>query len=401
MTIKSNVIYRGDCIFMNDEDIFPDESVDLIYLDPPFSSNRVYGSTYKKDDSGVAPSFNDMWKGKLDGYVAYMRPRLIQMHRVLKDTGSIYYHCDHHANRHVWELMDDIFGANNFQNDIIWWYHDPSGQTKNRFMRKHDTIFFYTKSKSHTFNVDDVRTAYTAGTINQGKKGHISFGRIVKTHPKGRLPEDVWEMPIINSQSKERVGYPTQKPVELIKRIILASSNRGDVVLDPFCGSGSTLVTCQSVFDDIGMMDRKFIGIDVSPNACDISVNRLREESVEISPTDILNLIGKNIPKIVADEPYDMQYMYWLSQYNPYYFQDVCCAKLGGLSNTKKSNDHGIDGIDNDKNPVQVKGSPKVGEGDIRDFLGAIISIGKSTGKFVALSFSPSSHEFVAKCKRQ
>jgi DNA modification methylase len=404
MTIKSNIVYRGDCIFMNDEDIFPDESVDLIYLDPPFSSNRIYGSTYKKDSSGVAPSFNDMWKGKLEGYVAYMKPRLIQMHRVLKDTGSIYYHCDHHANRHVWRLMDEIFGANNFQNDIIWCYTGASN-TKKWFARKHDTILFYTKSKLHTFNVQ--YEAYKKSNKCAGKTSFSSLDeddrqkRLDKLDKRGKPIEDYWNIPIINSCAKERVGYPTQKPVELLKRIILASSNQGDVVLDPFCGSGSTLVTCQSSFDDTGIMNRKFIGIDVSPIACDIAVNRLREEGVEISPTDILNLIGGNVPSTIGDEHRDMQYMKWLAQDDPYYFQDVCCGKLGAIGNSKKSGDHGIDGTDKDGNPVQVKGSPNVGEPKIRDFLGAVISKGKSIGKFVAFSFSPSSYEFVAKCKRE
>ena len=246
-------LYHGDCL--TGMRMLSDASIDLIYADPPFYTDRDFDSFDDRFDS-------------MEHYINWLKVRLQECYRVLKPTGSIYCHLDWHAVHYVKVAMDEIFGLENFQNEIVWWYHDPSGQTKSRFMRKHDTILFYTKSKDHTFNVDDVRTPYTAGTINQGKKGHRSFGRVVKTHPKGRLPEDVWELPIINSQSKERMGYPTQKPESLLERIIKASSNPGDLILDPFCGCGTALAVAQK-------LGRRWIGMDMSDVAIELSRKRL------------------------------------------------------------------------------------------------------------------------------
>jgi len=376
----------------------PDESVNLIYMDPPFFSNRHYEDFWIRDGTtrtgfsdkdwdrlkdSIDPTvlkecehIEERWKGGHKGiyvYIAYMKERLIQCERVLKDTGSIYLHCDNHAGHYLKVMLDEVFGYNNFQNEIIWWYHDPSGQTKSRFMRKHDTIFFYTKNKKWTFNVDKVRTPYTEGTLEQGRKGHISFGRKTKTHPKGRLPEDVWEIAIINSQSKERLGYPTQKPKALLERIIKASSNQGDIVLDPFAGCGTTLAVAQR-------LGRKFIGIDISRTGCDITSTRLNGNVTVIG--------GETINELKTMDPHDFARL-------------IIVEKMGGIVNPRKSGDMGIDGWTDFKTiPIQVKRWSKsaIGRPTVDKFRTAIKRDGKTKGIIVGFRFSKDAY---AEAKRK
>ena len=396
--IPSNVIYRGDCIYMGEhKDLFPDNSVDLIYLDPPFSSDRNYAANYK-DDSGVVASFKDTWRGNNDGYIEYMEPRLIQLHRVLKSTGSIYYHCDYHVNYLVRDLLNKIFGEKNFRNEIIW-YYTAGARGKKMWARKHDTIYFYTKTNKYTFNWEDVAEPFESGMTKwRYKRG----GQKGKEMPIGKVPADVFQIQIINPMSNERVGYPTQKPVKLLERIILASSNPGDVVLDPFCGSGTTLVASISYIDGFGYMDRNFIGIDINPAACDVAVNRLRDENFNISRNDIVNLIeGEGISDNVGGDQRELSYMRWLANHDPFQFQEICCNKLGGKSSISKSDDHGIDGSDGNGDPIQVKGSDKVGRSKIQSFKGALDEFNKEKGTFIAFSFVNSAYEYVAKIKRE
>jgi DNA modification methylase len=224
----------------------------LIYADPPY---------------GPKLPFNKQWK-TMEAYIEWMRERIEKMYELLKDTGSFYLHCDWHASHYLKVMLDQVFGMKNFRNEIIWNYHDPAGTTKTNFKKKHDTILFYSKSDSWTFNTDAVREPYGKKTLNDGLKGVVSFGRKTITNPGGKVREDVWQIPFINSQAKERLGYPTQKPESLLEIIIKASSNERDLVLDPFCGCGTTISVAQR-------LKRKWIGIDISPTAIKISSKRL------------------------------------------------------------------------------------------------------------------------------
>ena len=273
------------------------ESVDLIYLDPPFNSKRTYSALVGSKATGA--SFKDVWTWKdideyyLDtladqfpvlaryiadigvihskammAYLTYMSQRMIEMHRILKETGSIYLHCDQAASHYLKILLDSIFGKKNFVNEIIWSYHWGLHVTT-RWNRKHDTILMYAKSgtRNIVFNADAVREAYSEKSImTKDPKWNKSYNE------KGRLPEDVWYIPTINAMSKERTGYPTQKPLALLHRIIKASSNEGDIVLDPFCGCATTCVAAQQ-------LRRKWIGIDIEKQSVKILIDRLSDDT--------------------------------------------------------------------------------------------------------------------------
>ncbi|MBI4722290.1 MAG: site-specific DNA-methyltransferase, partial [Candidatus Stahlbacteria bacterium] len=254
--LKTNTIYCGDCMKMLKD--IPDNSIDLIYIDPPFNSNRNYETFW--GDIQEKRAFEDRF-GDAQAYIRYMRPRIVELYRVLKDTGSFYYHCDWHVGHYVKIMLDQIFGFNNFQNEIVWWY-GGGGASKGRFGRKHDTIFFYSKSKKKIFNIDSVREPYK---WTDGQKRADGSER---NYAKGKIPDDVWNIHSVLPWSKEKQGYPTQKPEALLERIIKASSNEGDVVLDGFCGCGTTLVSAES-------LNRKWLGIDISPTACRVMADRL------------------------------------------------------------------------------------------------------------------------------
>lgn len=246
--------------------------IDLIYIDPPFGSNRDYGEGKL--------TFTDRFDG-VERYLEWMRPRVEELYRILKETGSFYYHCDWHAGHYVKVMLDQIFGYRHFQNEIIWHY-SVGGKSSRRFARKHDTLFFYTKSAKWTFNGKAVSTPRKTGTASFGGRLGIDedgrpyqdkiakSGKIYRYYlDEGKIPEDVWEIQTIQSQDGERFGYPTQKPEALLERIVLASSNPGDLVLDAFCGSGTTLAVAQE-------HGRRWIGIDVSPEAIRLAERRLR-----------------------------------------------------------------------------------------------------------------------------
>jgi site-specific DNA-methyltransferase (adenine-specific) len=190
------------------------------------------------------------------------------MHRVLKDTGSLYLHCDPTASHYLKLLLDCIFGKKNFVNEIVWHYHWGL-HVATRWNRKHDVILMYAKSgeRDSVFNAEEVREAYSETSVmTKDPKWNKSFNE------KGKLPEDVWYIPTINAMSKERTGYPTQKPLALLHRIIKASSNEGDIVLDPFCGCATTCVAAQQ-------LGRKWIGIDVEKQAVSILLERLSDDA--------------------------------------------------------------------------------------------------------------------------
>jgi site-specific DNA-methyltransferase (adenine-specific) len=243
----------------------PDASCDLIYADPPFNQNRRMGPTQKGDTS-----FDDRFAGGLDGYVSFLRPRLCEMRRLLSDRGSLFVHLNWRAVHYVKIELDRIFGVDNFLNEIIWGYR--SGSRPGRwFSRKHDTILVYAKSLgNHTFNVlregeyrtRDLKRSADGVPYKETRKGPIFF------HPDGPAMTDVWNVPILSTVSRERTGYPTQKPEALLRRIVLACSNEGDTVADFFCGSGTMLVVAQE-------LGRKWIGCDESAEAVAIASARV------------------------------------------------------------------------------------------------------------------------------
>lgn len=298
-----NKLYTNDNLYilygMNSE------TVDLIYLDPPFNSKRMYSAPVGSKAAGS--SFKDMWtwddvniqyletlaqkypvmakyitsvgeahSKTMMAYLTYMAQRIIEMHRVLKDTGSIYLHCDPTASHYLKGLLDCIFGRNNFRNEIIWCYHGPGSPKMRQFNRKHDVIFWYSKSKTWTFNGDAVRMPFK--DPNQSLRramsptGKFDEEEVKIYREKGKIPETWWEIRIAARSKSEYTGYPTQKPLALLHRIIKASSNEGDIILDPFCGCATACVAAQQ-------LDRKWIGIDIAEQSAGILVERLSDDA--------------------------------------------------------------------------------------------------------------------------
>jgi len=322
-----NTLYTNDNLFIMKG--LNSSLVDLIYLDPPFNTKKFCSAPIGSKASGT--SFKDMWTwqdvneayldtlaekypsltkfiasvGKIHSrammaYLTYMAQRIIEMHRILKSTGSLYLHCDQTANHYLKILLDEIFGKNNFRNEIIWCYKSRP-QSKKYFGKKHDDILFYSKSDNYHFNWQEVTRPLSDATIrkyrlldSQGRKYRLQGRGITsspirsakdvhqkweETNPElvvrdyldektGVASEDWWEIDILNQASKERTGYPTQKPLALLERIVKASSNKGDIVFDPFCGCATTCVAAQK-------LGRKWIGIDIEKQAAAILVERL------------------------------------------------------------------------------------------------------------------------------
>ena len=385
--METNAIYEGDNLEILNK--FSDKSIDLIYADPPFFSNKQYEVIWK--DKAEVMSFEDRWEGGIEHYITWMEPRLRECYRVLKSSGSMYLHCDYHANAHLRILMDKIFGENHFLNEIIWSYKRYTASSK-RFQRLHDTILFYTKGDSNTFN--EIRDEYGAksGIADshykqdeegkwyrwQKRKGKEPYKIFLS---EGKRVGDVWEIPIINASAKERLGYPTQKPLALLDQIIKASSNKGDIVLDPFCGCGTAIISAQK-------LGRRWIGIDVSPTACKLMVKRMKHEC---------GINAQLIHGIV-----DLNYIKKLAHFD---FQNwVVVDKFLGAVNPKKSGDKGIDGHTAQVLggfPIQVKQSESIGSPEIRLFETDMRTDGKTKGYFVALSFNKGAREEVARAKNQ
>lgn len=251
-------------------------SVDMIYLDPPFFTQKKQAL---KDAHGNEYEFSDVWESR-DAYLQFMLARLTEMKRIMKETGSIFLHCDSTSAHHLRCLLDRVFGEANFRSEIIWSYKRWSNSKKG-LLSAHQTIFFYTKSKEYKFrkiycdysvttNVDQilqerVRNESGKASYKRDGDGNVVFGK----EKRGVPLSDVWEIPFLNPKAKERTGYPTQKPVELLERIIKISTDEDDLVLDPFCGSGTALVAAQ-------LLNRRYIGIDSNPAAVELSKKRLQ-----------------------------------------------------------------------------------------------------------------------------
>ena len=360
-TMKSflnNRLYFGDCLDVMREDI-PDESVDLVYLDPPFNSKRLYNA-FIGGAQWVA--FNDTWrwheaiddfdevardvslsdtieglrkihgKGSNLAYLSYMANRLRECHRVLKTTGSIYLHCDPTMSHSLKLLMDGIFGAKNFRNEIIWNYRKWS-TGKYTFQKNHDIILFYSKTQTRkrTFNqIYMPRAESTLKRFGEGKivSGYDESGRRlpskIEGDSEGVRQDDVW---YIRRVPPIKQLYPTQKPEKLLERIIQASTNEKDIVLDPFCGCGTTVHVAHS-------LGRRWIGIDVCVNACKVIEKRLSEHFDSIW-SDI-EFIG--IPKTRDDAK-------TLADIDKFRFERWAASLVDGMeANKKQRRDNGIDG---------------------------------------------------------
>jgi DNA modification methylase len=397
MSFQPNAIYCGDCREVLHH--FPENSIDLIYLDPPFFSNKHYEVIW--GDGYELRAFEDRWKGGISNYIAWMEDKLRECQRVLKNTGSLYLHCDYHASHYLKVLMDkEIFGEPNFRNEIVWFYGPKASQKYPTFQEKHDTIFLYTKTDKFVFN--PVLQEYSQATLAE-RKTRFKFkdqeGRYRLTTRRdadgskyrakvylheGVAAPDVWDIPIINATSNERLGYPTQKPEALLDRIIRASSNEGDLVLDPFCGCGTALAVAQKMTDNGKPAPRRWIGIDVSPTACKLIAARMRKLGVSIHDKDIIGL-PRTIAQIKAMQPFEVQN--WVMQ------------KLYARVNPKKVADMGIDGYYLDGTPIQVKQSEDVGRNVVDNFETAIQRKGQKKGVIVAFSFGRGAFEEVARAR--
>ncbi len=243
----------------------PDSCCDLVYIDPPFGSGRI-----RKGAGGGGSMFADSARGGIGGYLAFLRPRLVQIHRVLAPGGSLYVHLDWRVVHHVRLLLDELFGAGNFLNEIIWTYR-TGGRSRQWFARKHDTLLLYAKQTGrHTFNLLRDGRFRTQGLNydGQGRPYKSTRNGRLYFHPDGPALTDVWDLPFLSTVAAERTGYPSQKPEALLERVIQASSNAGDLVADFFCGSGTTLAVAKR-------LGRRYLGCDSNPAAVEVARERL------------------------------------------------------------------------------------------------------------------------------
>ena len=279
------------------EEIETQGGLKLIYIDPPFDVGADFSMDIEIGDDTFTKkpnilekiAYRDTWGKGADSFIAMIYERLILMRDLLAEDGSIYVHCDYRVSAYIHMIMDTIFGKNNFRNEVIWCYK-LGGRPDDGWARKHQNIFYYAKGNTWIFNSEDVKIPYdsTGGYISSGRK--IVDGREYKVNPKGKTPEDFWDIPALNHIATERVDYPTQKPEALLERIIKASSNEGDLVADFFCGSGTTAAVAEK-------LGRKWICADLGKFAIHttrkrmIGVQRqLKADGQDYRAFEILNL---------------------------------------------------------------------------------------------------------------
>ncbi|MDR1215122.1 MAG: site-specific DNA-methyltransferase [Treponema sp.] len=373
------------------------ESVDLIYLDPPFFSNRNYEVIW--GDAGEVRSFQDRWAGGIDHYIAWLKERVEEMYRILKPTGSIFLHCDWHADAYIRvEILDRIFGANNFRNEIIWCYKKWAVGNK-IFCRNHDSIFFYSKSDNYTYNqllqqrAEATLKRFGNQVIVSGfdKEGKRIPSKTTNEESKGVKMYDWWDVPIIPPSGHERIGYPTQKPEALLERIIKCASNEGDIVLDPFMGGGTTIAVAER-------LNRQWIGIDQSAMAVKVTELRLQKQAELFSA-----------PYTVQLHKYDYDTLRYKDAFQ---FEAWIVQQFGGTPNAKQRGDMGIDGKTSDGAPIQVKRSDNIGRNVVDNFKSAVerfdknlfeknIAAKKPVGYIIAFSFGRGAIEEVARLKNR
>ena len=407
-----------------------ENSIDLIYLDPPFFSNRNYEVIW--GDDGEKRSFIDRWSGGIDHYITWLFERVKIMHRLLKPTGSIFLHCDWHANAYIRvDILDKIFGFSNFNSEIIWVRSFGTGSSKggaNKIPVNVDTIFFYSKDKSDfTFNVQ--KRPLNEGAIKRYDKidgdGRRYFWADMRTYSQERLDEllergeakispnaknprykkyfdeaegtpldTLWsDIEFIGTKSKERIGYPTQKPVALLERIIKMATNVGDTVLDPFVGGGTTVAVADK-------LNRQWIGIDQSTMAVKVSELRLNKQK-DLYCNSYINSFSVQLHKYDYDT---------LRSSNAFEFETWIIQQFGGIANAKQRNDFGLDGRMPDGTPIQVKRSDDITRSIIDNFKSSIercdkrlmaanIANEKPAGFLIAFTFGRGAIQEVARLK--
>lgn len=460
-----NKLFFGDNLDILRNDI-KTESIDLVYLDPPFNSGKNYNILFKPEKETIKgataqiQTFQDTWvwseqaekeyAGIIDGSINHERPsqaiinliqsfrsylgecsvmaylvmmttRLIELHRVLKETGSIYLHCDPTASHYLKLIMDGVFGIKSFRNEIVWKRTQSKGNAFTRFASNHDIILSYTKSDKWTWNqqykpndeeyinkfythTDEVtgrkfqltdltnpnknrpnltyeflgitrvwrwtkermQKAFDDGLVIQTKPGTVPRFKRYLDEQEGICIDDIWtDISPIQSQSAERLGYPTQKPEALLERIIKASSNEGDLVLDPFCGCGTTVAVAQR-------LRRNWVGIDITYLSIDIIKKRFENSGIK-----------EKVDFIIEGDPKDVYSAERLASLDPFQFQFWAISKIpGAMPNSTKTGDKGIDGFINFVDPekknkagkgiISVKGTQNRDPGMIRDLKGTV-----------------------------
>lgn len=285
----TNEIINDDC--KNVLKYLKKESVDLIYLDPPFYTQKI--QKLKTKDNSKEYSFNDVWESR-SHYINYIKERLMILEKVMKNSASIFLHCDNTASHLLRLAMEEVFGVKNFQSEIIWTYKRWSNSKKG-LLEAHQNILFFSKSSEFKFN--SIYQEYSPSTnIDQivQRREKNEFGKTIYSKrdngdidiiedKKGVPLNDVWDIPYLNPKAKERVGFPTQKPITLLERIINLTTKENDVVLDPFCGSGSFLVAAK-------ISNRKYIGFDINKEAIELTKDRLVKP---IKTESVLMKIGR------------------------------------------------------------------------------------------------------------
>ncbi len=436
-----NRLYYGDCLTVMQE-YMRSNSVDLIYLDPPFNSNREYNQIYKDETGRPLPdqidAFCDLWtldeererairampvlmreagiedsvaafwrlwmnalretNPRLLAYLSYMVERLLHLRSILKPTGSVFLHCDPTASHYIKVMMDGIFGHSNFRNEIVWCYKTRP-QPKRYFGKKHDCILFYSNGEQYRFNHENVMRPLSPVTVakykHKDENGRLYRlqGRGITGSPirsakdvdlkweterpdlvvrdyldekKGVVLEDWWsDIGILNQSAKERLGYRTQKPMQLLERIIRASTNEGDVVFDPFCGCATTLEAAH-------IHKRRWIGIDIAIHAIKrVAALRLRDKLALVENEDFT----------IEGVPRNLEGARHLWERDTYHFQKWAVEEVDGFVTTKRTADGGIDGRlyfdcpgkpDLQSMAIEVKGGKNVGIRDLRALHGVL-----------------------------
>jgi len=468
--MDTNVLYYGDNLEILRKYI-PDNSIDLIYLDPPFNSQATYNLLYKEHSGQLSnaqiTAFEDTWiwgieseaslkeivlsniapqptkefmsvlpnfvgqKTPMRAYLTMMAIRLVELRRVLKDTGSIYLHCDPTASHYLKLLMDTIFGPQNFRNEIVWRRTNAKSLAFTRLASNHDIILRFTKSDKWTWNQqytehdpeyinnfyryieegtgrqyrladltnpnknrphltyeflgvtrvwrwtkERMQATYDKGLIFQSNPGRVPQLKRYLDEQEGNTIDDIWnDIPPISAQAKERLGYPTQKPEALLERIIQASSNEGDIVLDPFCGCGTALISAEK-------LNRKWVGIDITH----LAISTMKWRFDKIFPDLKYKVVG---------EPKDLESAIALAQQDKYQFQwwAVSLIKYAQpYGDKKKGADSGIDGylyFQDEKDKIKkaiisVKGG-HVGVSQVRDLIGVVKREKAEMGIFITL----------------
>lgn len=441
-----NKLILGDCLEVLKT--IDNETVDLIYIDPPFFSNRTYEVIW--GDKGEIRSFEDRFSGGIDHYIAWLKERVQEMHRILKATGSIFVHCDWHANAHIRVyILDKIFGENNFRNEIIWKRGAPKSNAKQgskMFGNSIDTIYFYSKSSNYTFNhqfkpytqeekkekfkysdeqgnfclhpldgpggaskgnafyeflgvkrywrysQENMQKLLEEGKIYQAKEGNVPTKKFYEWEAKGVELQNYWDdIMNVRANNAERIGYPTQKPEILLERIIKTATNEGDTVLDCFLGGGTTAIVADR-------LNRKWIGIDQSVQAIKVTEFRLNINQ---------NLFSQPFSVFLHKYDYDT-----LRYKDAFEFENWIVVQFGGLANTKQRGDLGLDGRTRENQPIQVKRSDNVGRNVIDNFHSAVMRYDKAlyeknkaenkpVGFIIAFSFGKGAVQEVARLKNE